>query len=245
MSKDDRFTSTIAARTRCAQTLLSDRDLLEVFLDVGGTKDDLSGIASAGLRAEAANRGQSTAVASGKAATIGVLTSFDEARSEYAAIMNVLPAVRADLVRANAPAELVVAVEKIIENEVPVRFATVVAGDAKKRKARRVESQEAERAEMSKDLAALVALKDVHPALAKRRVDRKRLEKARAAAEALSGQLGERALKKGARRDATALEREAVQEQKDLWAATSRLLAAVAARKPALQPLLREAARRR
>jgi len=112
--------------------------------------------------------------------------------------MAVLRVVRAELARGGAAAELVGQVDAILENEVEVAVKAYEEEGAKMRRTRRSESQEALRAEIAKDAGALVALTDIHPAPAERRVPPNRLEALRDEAEKLSGLLGTRASAKGA-----------------------------------------------
>lgn len=241
MARTDPFNSVVAARTRAAAAMLADEKLLAAYERGGGLKEDLEEIVATGAQAELANQGQSAAEARGIAATVTIWRSFDAVKSEYSQIMGAVKAVASDLRREDAPADVIVAVEQIVENEVPVR---VITGPAGKRRVRRSESQEAVRAEIQKDAAALAGLEGAHAALARRKVDLTRLKKLETEAGALTGQLGERAARKGAAKAATQAEREAVRAQKQIWGAVYRLLAAVAADEPAIQHLLAEAARK-
>lgn len=240
--KIDAFTKKVAARTRTAQVILETPQLLAAYEKVGGLKLDLTLIAQAGLRAEAANMGQSMAMAATRGAAGAALVTFDQLREEYSSVMNVVTAVRSDLKREGADRNLLAQIDRIIANEAPVRIVAVDA--AKKKTARKVTSLEAVRAEIQKDASALLANKALLPALARRRVDGKRLKALVEGSQALSGMIGEKATKKGASKDATQAERQAVAEQKQAWSGAYRLLAALGRHDARVAQLLKEAAAR-
>lgn len=241
------FNSTIAARTRTADLLLTTKDLLALYEGLGGLADDLEQIRSSGLEAEALNLAQSNSQAAGGAATTQVLTSFAALQKEYKSVMAVVQAVRFDLGRAGASAELLATMDRILVNEAEVTVTSVLdpaAPDgtkAKKKKAVRSVSQEALRAEIGKDAGALLGLDAAHAALAKRKVDVARLGALRDAAAALAGKLAERTSQKGAGKGATAAEREAVKAQKAHWGSCYRILAAAGRRDPRVAALLADA----
>jgi hypothetical protein len=159
--------------------------------------------------------------------------------------MAVVQAARLDLEKAKAPIEVMSAVDRIIVNEAEVAIRTAVAQDGKstKKAVKRV-SQEALRAEIAKDVRALLDLSAIHPVLEKRRVDAPRLSAMIAVAESLSGKLAERATAKGAQKVATTAMHDAVAEQKQVWSACYRLLAAVGGEDARVAQLLTEAARK-
>lgn len=248
MSKLITFDSTVAARTRAADHILSTPELLASYEARGGIQQDLESIREQGQRAEALSLAQSAAQAAGGAATLYVLGSFVRLQREYTAVMAVVRAVRFDLESAKAPIEVVSAVDRIIVNEAEVAIRTVASAEGtskKKKKAVKRVSQEALRAEMAKDARALLDLPAIRAPLEKRRVDAARLSAMIALAESLSGKLAERATAKGAQKMATAAMHDAVAAQKRVWGACYRLLAAVGGEDARVDQLLAEAARKR
>lgn len=237
------YNPAVAARTRAAQTLLSDEKLLSSYEAIGGLPEDLEHIASTGLRAEAANLAQSQAAAHGQGATEVATTAFHRLRGEHASVMAVVIAVKGSLVRNNAPAETIATLDRIIKNEAPVRTVSVTTKTGEKRTStRKISSRETVRAEIRKDALALLEAKKIRAALARRKVSAARLKAMANDAESLSGLLGERAVSKGAAKAATLVEREAVKAQKDAWAAAYRLLAQLGRADPRVAALLKEAA---
>lgn len=83
------FKPAVAARTRAAQTLLANAELLSSYEAIGGLPEDLEHIASTGLRAEAANIAQSLAAGDGHGATDAVIAAFDRLRGEHSSVMGV------------------------------------------------------------------------------------------------------------------------------------------------------------
>ncbi len=228
MSKLITFDSTIAARTRAAVQILSTPDLFISYEAKGGIKEDLESIRDHGQAAEALSQAQSAAQAAGGAATLDVLGSFVQLQKEYSAVMAVVQAARLDLAGADAPVGVLRAVDQILVNEAEVTIKTVVGEDGKSKKtAVKRASQEALRAEIVKDARALLDLSAIHAVLAKRKVDAPRLIALIARAQSLSGKLGDRAAAKGAQKLATKAMHDAVSDQKRVWSACYRLLAAV------------------
>lgn len=240
------FNDTVAARTRAVSQILISPELLALFKAQGGLVEDLEHIRDAGLRAETLNQAQTDQQALGKAGTKTVLERFGALQNEYGRVMAVLEATRLDLARSGGPTELLSAVDQILRNETQVHIVSTPSADdtAAARKAKKALSQEAVRAEIQKDAAALVALEAAHAALAKRLVDKARLMKLAEEAAALSGHLAERAERKGAAKLASAAEREAVKAQKEHWGAIYRILAAVGRADARVGVLLGEAKRR-
>ncbi len=152
------FNSTVAARTRAAIQILETPDLLTKYDELGGLQRDLVAIRDAGLEAEAANLSQSQAKSTGKGATIDVLAGFASLQKEYSSVMAVLQAVRAELYRTGAPADLVAKMDGIIRNEAQVTVKIWEEEGEKKRKVSKSQSQEALRAEVSKDAGSLLDL---------------------------------------------------------------------------------------
>jgi hypothetical protein len=240
------FDSTVAARTRAASQILNTPDLLTLYLDKGGLKQDLELIRDFGQKAEALSQAQSAAQAAGGAATLTLLTNFTALQKEYNAIMAVVQAARRDLDDTKASAEVIKAVDRILVNEAEVLIKTVKAeGGAEKKVAVKRASQEALRAEIARDARALLDLQDAHTVLKKRKVDKARLSNLLAAADALAGKLADRAAVKGSGKQATADLRDAVSEQKKVWGACYRLLASVGQEDPRVAQLLGESARKR
>jgi Arc/MetJ family transcription regulator len=246
MPKIVTFDSTIAARTRAAVQILATPALLASYEAKGGIKEDLESIRDHGQTAEALSQAQSAAQAQGGAATLAVLGPFVALQKEYSAVMAVVQAVRHDLEKAKAPVEVVSAVDKILVNEAEVTFTTVRDKDGTtKKKAVKSASQEALRAEIARDARALQNLASIHNALEKRKVNSPRLAQIITVAESLSGKLAGRAAAKGAEKAATTALHDAVSEQKQVWSACYRLLAAVGNDDARVAQLLSEAAARR
>lgn len=246
MSKIVTFNSTIAARTRAAVQILATPEFFTAYEAKGGTREDLESIRDHGQNAEAFSQAQSATQAAGGAATLHVLATFVQLQKEYKAVMAVVQAIRLDLAKAGAPVEILSAVDKILANEAEVAIRTVVAHDGKEnRKAVKRASQEAVRAEIAKDARALLSLAAIHPALGKRKVDASRLGTLITVAESLSGKLAERATAKGAQKLSTPAVHDAVDEQKQVWSACYRLLAAVGSEDARVAQLFSEAAFKR
>lgn len=244
MARSAAFNSTTAARTRTAENILLDKGLLALYVDAGGLKDDLEAIRDAGLTAEALSHAQSAAQADGSAATASILSAYVELQKEYRAVMSIVHAVRLDLKRAGADDSVLAAVEKILINEAELTVRTIDVEGKKTRRAKRSASQEALRAEIAKDAAALLALKPAHAALNKRGIDGKRLTRLEDAAAQLAGKLAERTAKKGASKDATSAVAAAVLEQNERWGASYRILTRVGRQDARIANLLKEAARK-
>lgn len=246
MARWNAYTATVASRTRLAQSILDNPELLADWEAGGGLKEDLEEIVSTGLAAEAANLGQSITAGEGVGATKSALLMFENLRNDYVKVMNVVQAVRSDLVRGGAGPEVVAGIDQIIKNEVPVRIvATKTAAGTVSKKATRTQSFEAIRAEIQKDAGALRALKEAAAAFERRKVNDERLAALEKAAAALSGKLGEKVTKKGAAKAATAAEHAAVAAQKQAWASSYRLLADLGRADARVALLLKDAARAR
>lgn len=222
------FSTTTAARTRAAEHILNNRELLEMFVERGGLERDLAGIISTGKAAEAANLGQSMSSAESSAVSSSVADRFAIVQREYKLVMAVLQAVRGDLVARSASSELIEQVERILLDEAPVHIkVTKGEGDNSVKRALKRQSQEAIRAEIRKDAAALLATPELAAPLAERKVDAARLTKLRDDADALTGHLADRTAKKAERKAATAAENEAVREQARVWTSVNRILSAI------------------
>lgn len=250
------FNATVAARTSAARQILHSRELLSLFEYAGGLREDLAAIVHSGERAEALALARSEAQALGGATTAAVLSDFAALQKEYAAVMVIVPAARHTLARAGAAPEVLLALDKILQNDAEVMVRTTQgagaaeaaggeAGQTKPKAKRRVprRSQEAVRAEIARDAAALLHLTGAHHALAQRTVDTKRLKKLQGAAAALSGKLSDRVVDKASAKAATAALHQAVAEQKQHWSACYPLLKSVAKRDARIADLLHNAAR--
>lgn len=244
MARSASFNSVTAARTRTAENILLDKGLLALYVAAGGLKEDLENIRDAGHTAEALSHAQSSAQADGSAASASTLAAYVELQKEYRAILSILHAVRLDLTRAGADADLISAIEKILVNEVEVTVRTVEVEGKKTRRVKRSASQEALRAEIAKDAAALLALKAAHAALGRRGVDSKRLKRLEDGAAEIAGKLADRTAKKGASKDATSAVAEAVRLQNESWGASYRILARVGRQDARVAALLKDAARK-
>jgi hypothetical protein len=248
MAASNAFNATVAARTRAARHIQESPDLLALYKANGGLEADLATLVAEGRRAEALNQVRSSAGAHTGAATADALEAFADLQREYAAVMAVVQAVRTDLAEQNAASEVLSAVDKILVNEAAlvIRTVEILEGDPATRKTQkkavRSKGQEALRAEIHKDAAALLELKAAHGALEKRAVTVARLQELRSQAETLQGKLAVRASRKGAGKDATRGVHEAVQRQKSKWRACYRILALTANRDDRVRQLLREAA---
>jgi hypothetical protein len=249
------FDSRVAARTRAAEQVLRSKELLSLYEAVGGLKSDLEEIRDLGQQAEALSSVRSGRKAAAGAATLTVLHQFADLQREYVAVMAVAVAVRRDLQRAGATEKTLSALDRILENEAQVTLspAPVPAADAKAtpggttrgRKARRSQSQEAIRAEIARDAAGLLSIKEAHAGLSKRGVSVKRLGALAEAAAALSASLAGRAETRGQGEAATASLSEIVTQQRLAWGACYRLLTAVASQDDRVRLLLTEAAARK
>jgi vacuolar-type H+-ATPase subunit I/STV1 len=243
MSQIVTFDATVAARTRAAAQILATPALLASYEAKGGIQEDLEHIRDHGLAAEALSQAQSAAQAQGGATTLAVLGSFVALQKEYSAVMAVVQAARRDLEKAKAPIEVQSAVDKILVNEAEVTFKTVLDKDGKaKKRAVKSAGQEALRAEIARDARALLNLASFHNALEKRKVNSPRLNQLILVAESLAGKLAGRASAKGAQKMATRALHDAVSEQKQVWSACYRLLAAVGHDDARVAHLLSEAA---
>lgn len=236
------FDKVVAARTQAANLIHTTPDLLAQFVERGGLPQDLEAIVARGRDAEAANLGQSTASAPGEAATADVVTAFAALQREYKAVMAVARAVRDDLEDAGAPTETIEAIDQVLADETAVHVKVVKGeNDASIKKALKSRSQEAVRAEIRKDAAALLGNGAISAALAARKVDAERLVRLRDQADALAGQLAARVLKKSERKAVTAAETAAVKAQRRRWGQVYRILASISDSR--VQDLLRGTAR--
>ena len=222
------FNETVAARRRTAEFILATPDVLAEFVERGGLPRDLEAISAMGKAAEDANLGQSAASAVGVASTLDLMGAFSRLQREYKSVMAVVRAVRDDLEESGAGTEVVERVNQILSDETAVHVKTVRGeGDATVRKTLKKLSQEAVRAEIRKDAAALLDHPSILAALAARRVDAARLEKLRDDADALSGRLSSRVADKAQRKLATSLENEAVKAQRKKWGSVYRIIGAM------------------
>jgi hypothetical protein len=238
------FNKTVAARTRAAEHIRANPELLPQYENLGGLAADLQQIAESGRRAEVLSQVRGATKADGTAATMEVLEAFANLQREYVAVMAVLQAVQVDLDRANAPADLRAAAKKILANEAAVVITTVPKDDETTKKvAVKSKSQEALRAEIRKDAEAILALPALLDALAKRKVTKARIQALSNAADALAGRLATRTAKQGAGKDATKEVADAVREQRRVWGGCYRILKLLGHRDERVRSLLAEGAK--
>jgi hypothetical protein len=151
---------------------------------------------------------------------------------------------REDLAEAGAESDTITGLDQILANEAAVVISTAPTTEGKvARKASRSQSQEAIRAEISKDAGALVALEAAHAEMASRGVSLDRVKKLNEAAEELRGKLSARVAKKGAAKGVTTAEHDAVIAQRKRWASSYRILALAGAANSTIQRLLDGAAK--
>lgn len=237
----------VAARTRAAAEILRVKELLDLYEAHGGLREDLEEIRTLGLKAEALSQTRSGAKAARGSATLTVLESFATLQKEYGAVMAVVRAVKRDLEVKGAPAEVVQSLDTILVNEAAVVIRPVPSaagedegGKKPRRRGVRSNSQEAIRAEIQRDAAALIELKGAHAALARRKVTLPRLKKLRDDTQSLADQLGARTTHLGAAKAATATLRDSVRAQKQAWSAAYRILYAVGHDDQRIRQLLSE-----
>jgi hypothetical protein len=246
MSRAKTFDFVVAARTRTAAEILRNPDLLAAVLRHGGRREDLEKIQMYGQHAEALHQERSGAKAVGKVATITVKSMFAALRREHRKVLAVVRAVLTDMHEAGAPAADVGPVEQILVDETAVRRRLVVGKDGTiQRQAVRSRTREAIRAEIQKDAGALLALTAIHPALAERKVDQARLTQLRDDAQALSGQLAEKVVRKADGVGATRSTRGAAAAQRRVWVSTFGILALAAEEDVRIRELLADTTRRR
>ena len=237
------FNTTVAARTRAANLILTTPDMLAAFEGASGDKADLEAIRAHGARAETLNLAQTDAQRKAKGATIELLSEIAALQREYLVIMAALSAIRAALADTEAPPkELIAQLDAILANEaqVSVRTTTFEDGSTTKKK-RASQAQEAVRSEIERDAISLIELTAVHPALAARRIDVPRLERLRDGAKGLAGKLATRSEKKGGAKGTTKAEREAVKRQSLRWDGTYKTLTLAAASHDGIAQLLKDA----
>ncbi len=243
MAESLTFNKTVAGRTRAAEYILGNQELRTMFEARGGLASDLESIIQAGRRAEVLFQLRGNVKAGGNATTVEVLQTFADMQREYVAIMAVLQAVKLDLERAATAPDTLSVVKKILQNEVPVVFRTVEVAETKKRVAVRSKSQEAVRAEIRKDAAAMLEVPGILQALATRKVPATRIKALCDAADGLAGKLADRAAARGAGKTASKEIADAVREQRQIWGACYRILALVGEADPRVRSLLSEAKR--
>lgn len=237
------FNSVVAARTSVAGQVLTTSELLQQYESAGGLPSDLEILQQQGQVAEAASLGRSQARHAGKGMTLEVRAAFAAMKKEWSSIRSVLHAVRGNLARANAPAGLLAKIDGISTNEAELVSSVVEEEGVKKRRLRKSVSHEAQRAEIARDSAALLALTEIHPELAARRVDVERLQGLHKAATDLLGAFATRVTLQGAQKNATQVERAAVARQRAQWAASYPLLRALARNDERFRALLAETTR--
>ncbi len=245
------FNSIVAARTRAARQILETLDLLSKFISLGGLSRDLEAIIRFGEAAEAASLGQSQSTSVGKSATVDILSAFAALQREYSAVMAVVDAVKTEMELEEGDAALVAALKQILINEAELSVKVTVektndgSEGKKKRTLNHSAGQEAIRAEIAKDTAALLALDEADAALSERLVTKTRLTALRNSADGLAGLLAKRSTAKGAAKTATQSERDFCSLQRKKWGGTYRILASLGQRDERVRSLLKEAAANR
>lgn len=238
------FNKVVAARGRAAQQILATPELVALFVAVGGLPADLDAVVAAGREAEANNLNQGSSFTDGKVATLAVQTAFAAIQREYQGVLGPLRAIQGALERSGAPTELITRLEEIIANRASVIVTEDVPLDGAKpakKSAKRSESHESVRAEIERDATALLGFSEILNALKDRQWPVARVTKLQADARALSGKLGDRAAKKGAAKEASLKERQAVALQSSVWDSIYDLLASVARKDARVAVLLKEA----
>lgn len=266
MANAQTFDSIVAARTRAASEILSSPALLSIYERRGGKREDLEKIAEHGQRAERLYQMRSEAQAAGGAATATVQNEFTALQRESTEVMVVVRVIANDFRDEGAPVDVTQGLAKILANESRVVLRPVEdqdkgeGGDEGKsegkeesqriakrprRRAVRSQSQEAIRAEIQKDIGALLQLTAAHPALAARQVSKTRLEALYTNAQALTGRLATRVVRKAEALGATQAVRNAAAAQRRLWGASYGLLTLAAEDDVRIRQLLADAARKR
>lgn len=246
MSRARTFDYIVAARTRTAAEILRNPDLLAAVLRHGGRREDLEKIKMHGERAEALYQEQSGTKANGKAATTTVQVQFETLQREHRKVLVVVRAVLEEMREADAPVEEMRPVEQILSDDTAVRIRITEEEDGTiQRRAVRSRSREAIRAEIQKDAGALLALTAIHPALAERKVDQARLTQLHNNAQALSGQVAGKVVRKAEGLGATRSTRGAAAAQRRIWGSTYDILALAAEEDVRIRELLTDTTRRR
>jgi hypothetical protein len=248
MSTPRTFNSTVAARTRTAAEILQSAEYLAIYVQQGGRSQDLTEVIELGQRAELLHLRQSQAQAAGGAAAAVVKSQFQALCREYSKVMAVVPAVLKDLREAGAPVEVLRAVSQILTNESEKTLPPVAgedeSGDPPPRRAKRLRSREAVRAEIQKDIGLLIQLEAAHPVLAERKVDRPRLDHLYREAQALSGRLAVRIVRKGEAKSATQTLRGMVAAQRRVWGTIYPILRLAGLADPRIAELLADTHKR-
>lgn len=242
MAKKQAFTKMVAARTRAANHILNSPELMTRFTKAGGLAEDLEAIRDAGLEAEALNHAQGSMQSSGKVATVAVGIAFGTLQREYVLLLAALRAIEGRLLQANASDPNAEKLADIIANRAAVTVSEGTEEGAAK-KASKSRAQENLRAEIERDAADVIAFTAIASALTQRGWTANRLSALEQAAKALAGKLGDRAASKGAAKDATLREQEAVARQTAGWESAYSLLRIVAQQDARVQLLLTEARR--
>jgi len=230
MGRGASFNSEVAGRTSAASKILNTAELLSQFEASGGLKADLEAIVTHGKEAEALNQSQGAATREKSVASAQTQEAFAAVQREYAAIMDVLTALRAELTNAGEKDNLK-RLNGIIASEVETTFTTTDAGEGKTaKKARRVRTQEAIRAEISRDAKSLLDFTAIASRLAARRVDAARLTALKRCADELAGKVADRIATAAERKEMTVKEQAAVAAQNLHWTSSRRLLSALAKR---------------
>lgn len=261
------FDTIVAARTRAASEILNSPELLAIYERRGGKRADLEKMVEQGQLAERLYQTRSEAQATGGAATATVVTAFGALQQENVQVMASARAAMNDLREAEAPVEVLEGLSKILANETRIVLRPIEdegkgeggssepksesEGGAEnqapvprpRRRAVRSRSQEAIRAEIQKDAGALLQLTAAHPALAERQVSKARLETLYASAQALSGRLATRVVRKAQSLGATKALRNAAAAQRRIWSSNYGLLTLAAQDDIRIRQLLADTSR--
>jgi len=233
----------VAARTDFAAAILADPQALEQWCALGGLPTDLEAIVADGREAEALNLSQQTAKADGSAATAAVALEFAALQRDYKATMRPLEMIYADLEREKAPNDQLKRLKGIIANEAQIAVRTFEQDGVKKKRAVKMLSHEAVRAEIERDAKALLEFEAIKDRLAARTVSPERLKGLQDRAAALTGKLSDRVGKKNVAKNTTKAERDAVARQSQRWVACFRVFGALAQVNGTVRDMLKPAMR--
>ncbi|MBI5494670.1 MAG: hypothetical protein HY904_06540 [Deltaproteobacteria bacterium] len=240
------FGKPVTARTQAAKYVKERADLLAKYLSKHGLESDLDAIIEFGGVAQALNSAQGQSLGAGKGATGDVQARFVALQQSYNDVMAGLLAVIGDLKRAKPQKpDVITEAERIYKNESALLITITETDGGKKGEAARSKAQEALRAEIWKDADALLSFKGGKAALEKRGLTTDALTALKTNADDLAGSLATRTAKKGASKNVTVQERQAVADQADYWGSCYRILALTAENDESLKGLLKTARRPR
>lgn len=128
MARGSSFNSVVAARTLAAAKILNTPELLTQFETLGGLKADLEAVVTHGRDAEALNQSQGTSSRDKSAAADRSMAAFRKLQEDYAAIMVVVKALRAELTN-EGDKESLKKLQAIIKNEAQTAFTVAALED--------------------------------------------------------------------------------------------------------------------